>query len=83
MCDILALIGIKPCNQLSYFWFDAHHRHRKANDSGRTDRNLSLTQPKLFGNQFAGLAGIADAFNAGAGIGIATIGDNGLHLVGF
>ena len=82
MCDILALIGIKACYQLSYFRFDAHHRHRKANDSGRTDRNLSLTQSQLFGDQFAGLAGIADAFNAGAGIGIATIGDNGLHLVG-
>ena len=34
VCDILTFVGIKACDKLSYFWFDAHHRHRKANDSG-------------------------------------------------
>ena len=63
------------------FRFDAHHRHRQADHAGGSTRRLpSRLSPERFGHGVAHRVGIMDALHAGAGIGVAGVGDDGAEV---
>ena len=68
--------GPRPCDQAVILRLDAHHRHRQADHAGGANAHFRALETERFGHRIAHRVGVVDALHAGAGVGIAGVGDD-------
>ncbi len=79
--DVVSFVGGESCCEFGESGFNALHGHGQADDACGADGDFTLPDAEFFGDDAAFAAGDVDAFDSGAGVGIAAVGDDGPDVV--
>ena len=78
--DVGAVFRTEALDEFVVFRLDADHRHRQADDAGGGDADFRALQFERLGDGIAHRVGVVDALDAGAGVGVAGVGDDGAEV---